>query len=247
MPTGLRVSTLRVLFITGTLSAATGAAAQTTAPVIYQGIPHTAIGTAVLQPDSERNTLDVRTSDPNGGDGVAMRLRASTTDWTAHVGTENGGLPLVMTLNAIADGQRISTSVLREVDDRIVLGAQFTGGTRSSFAALVYNKGTLVASLGGLPPTAQVHFPSQLPCEFLENGCSFFARFRNTVYGECEWVFVFGGAGRITLPNGQQVTGDEVRLVEEVRPAGHYPYLSFDGVTLQTNARVLTLFAESAR
>ena len=128
MPTGLRVSTLRVLFITGTLSAATGAAAQTTAPVIYQGIPHTAIGNAVLQPDSERNTLDVRTSDPNGGDGVAMRLRASTTDWTAHVGTENGGLPLVMTLNAIADGQRISTSVLREVDDRIVLGAQFTGG-----------------------------------------------------------------------------------------------------------------------
>jgi hypothetical protein len=43
------------------------------------------------------------------------------------------------------------------------------------------------------------------------------------------------------------VTGTEVRLLEEVNPAGHYPYLSFDGLTLQTNARALTIFAESAR
>jgi hypothetical protein len=32
-----------------------------------------------------------------------------------------------------------------------------------------------------------------------------------------------------------------------VNPAGHHLYLSFDGLTLQTNAPMLTLFAESVR
>jgi hypothetical protein len=152
-----------------------------------------------------------------------------------------------MNLNAVADGQRISTAVLREVDDRIVLGAGFTGSTKGTYSALIYNRGTLVASVGGLPPGSQVYLPRWVACEFLENGCSLIARFRNTIYGECEWDFVFGRAATILLPNGRQVTGTEVRLLEEVNPAGHYPYLSFDGLTLQTNARALTIFAESAR
>jgi hypothetical protein len=152
-----------------------------------------------------------------------------------------------MSLSAIADGQRISTAVLREVDDRIVLGAGFTGATKGTYSALVYNRGTLVASIGGLPPAAQVYLPRWIACEFLENGCSLIARFRNTIYGECEWGLVFDRAGTIVLPNGRQVTGTEVRLLEEVNPAGHYPYLSFDGVTLQSNARTLAIFAESAR
>jgi hypothetical protein len=51
----------------------------------------------------------------------------------------------------------------------------------------------------------------------------------------------------IRLPNGTTVTGNELRLVEEVRPAGHYPYLGFDTMTMQSDARSFELLSESVR
>ena len=125
--------------MTGTLSAAhRRRGANATAPVIYQGIPHTAIGNAVLQPDSERNMLDVRTSDPNARkDGVAMRLRAEHDGLDRTCGNREWGLPLVMTLNSIAVlVQRISTrccvrSTIASFSERS------SRATRFSFAVLV--------------------------------------------------------------------------------------------------------------
>jgi hypothetical protein len=152
-----------------------------------------------------------------------------------------------MTLHAIADGERISTATLRQAQDRLALGARFTGAQTPTYAVQVYDDGKLVGSLGGVPPTAHVYVPIHLPCEFLENGCSLIARFRNTPYGECEWGFVFRRPGPVTLPNGVRHIGTDVRFIEEVRPAGHYPYLFFDGISMQTNARTLTLFSESIR
>jgi hypothetical protein len=243
----LHVSARRLVALTGIVSVAAVAAAQTTSPVVYLGLTHTAIGSATLRVDRGRNTLEVTTLDPNGGDGVAVHLGATTTDWTAESGTVNGGLPLAMSWNAVAEGQSISAAALRAVGGRIALSARFTGATAPSHAALVFRDGKLVGSQGSLPPTAPVYLPAWLPCEFLENGCSLVQRFRNDHSGACEWSFVFRRSGPITLPSGQQITGNELRLVEEVRPAGHYPYLSFDGITIQTNARTLTLFSESAR
>jgi hypothetical protein len=205
------------------------------------------MGDAVLRLDTSRNSLDVHTVDPHGGDGVAVDLGGRATSWAAQLGTANGALPLVMTWNAITDGQRISTAAFRQAGDRIALTARFTGAIASTYTVQVYDGSRLVGSLSGLQPTAQTYLPDWLPCEFLENGCSFIARFRNTVYGACEWAFVFRQAGPVTLPNGRQLTGTEVRLLEEVRAPGQYPYETFDGVTTQTNARVLTLFSESAR
>lgn len=247
MPAAIHVSTLRISVVAGILTVATGAAAQTSGPVIYQGLTHTALGNAVLLVDSRRNALEISTADPNGGDGVAVHLRSTTTDWQAAVGTVKGDVPLGVSLNAVADGQSISTAALRQVDGRISLSARFTGATAPSYAALVFKDGKLVGSVGGLPPTAHTFIPDWVPCEFLESGCGFIARFRNNHDGACEWSFVLPRTGRITLPDGRQIAGDEVRLIEEVRPAGHYPYLSFDGVTIQTNAPRLTLFSESAR
>jgi hypothetical protein len=243
----LRVDILCVGFFAGILSVAAGATAQTASPVVYRGLTHSAIGGAVLQVDARHDTLEVTHLDPNGADGVAVHLRDTTTDWNAALGTLNGGLPFAAAFNAVAEGESISSASLRQAGDRISLSARFTGATTPTYAAVVFKEGKLVASLGGVPPTAQTYIPIWVPCEFLENGCSFFPRFRNNPNGACEWSFVFHRAGRITLPDGRHVTGDEVRLIEEVRPAGHYPYLSFDGVTIQTTGRTLTLFSESAR
>lgn len=247
MSAALHVSTLRIGVVVGVLVVATGASAQTGGPVVYRGLTHTPIGSAVLQVDSRRDALEVTTADPHGGDGVAVHLRNTTTDWTAALGALTGDTPLTLSLNAVAHGQSISAAALRQADGRISLSARFTGATKPTYATLVFKGGKLVGSLGGLPPTAHIFLPDWVPCEFLESGCSFIARFRNNHDGACEWSFVLPRAGRIALPDGQQITGDEVRLVEEVRAAGHYPYLSFDGVTMQTNARTLRLFSESAR
>jgi hypothetical protein len=263
MSTVFRVRTLKVSVIAaGILSVALGVictigaigaistisvSAQTIAPVVYQGLRHTPIGGAALQLDTSRNTLDVNTSDPSGGDGVAVDLD-NTTSWSAQLGTSGDpGLSLAMTWHAIADGQRISSAFLRQIDDRFALNARFTGSTASTYAVQVYDNGRLVGALGGVPPTAHVYIPRWIPCEFLEHGCSFIIRFHNNANHECEWNLASRNAGPITLPNGAQVTGNEVRLIEEVHAGGQYPYLTFDGLTMQTNARVLTLFSESAR
>lgn len=42
------------------------------------------------------------------------------------------------------------------------------------------------------------------------------------------------------------MTGNELRLVEEVAVAGHYPYLTFDAMVMQSNAD-LTVLSESVR
>lgn len=244
--------TLRASFgvgtlVVGILVVATCAAAQTTAPVVYQGLRHIPIGNAHLSLDTSRNTLDVTTMDPNGRDGVAVDLGGQATSWAAHLGPQvDRTLRLIMSLNAIADGERISTAVLRQTGAGIALSARFTGATKPTYAVHVYNSGRLVGALGGLPPTAQTHIP-RLPCEFFENGCGFTQRFHNNVNGACEWHSALPGPAPIVLPDGKRVVGNEVRFIEEVNPAGHYPYLTFDGVTMQTNARVLTLLSETAR
>jgi hypothetical protein len=247
MSTVLRIHTLRVSIVAGILSAAVCAAAQTP-PVIYQGLRHTPVGTAVLQLDPSRNALDVHTSDPTGGDGVAVDLGGTATNWSAKLETpppEPGGA-FALTLHAIADGQRISSAFLRQIDGEFGLQARFTGSTNPTYAVQVYDNGRLVGAQGGVslvvrPPRIQI------PCEFLQDGCSWASDFRNTLHGECEWDFTFRRSGPITLPNGVQVIGNEIRLIEEVRAAGQYPYLTFDGITMQTNARVLTLLSETAR
>jgi hypothetical protein len=245
-----RVNTLKVSLIAGILSVSVGVAAQT-APVIYQGLRHTAIGNATLQVDTSRNTLDVHTVDPNGQDGVAVDLGGSgtVTSWTAQLATQaDASLPVALTAHAVADGQPISSAFFQQVGDRIGLNARFTAGTgsASTYAVHVYDNGKLVAAQGGVSPVVRIWW-ILIPCEFLERGCGFTIRFHNTANGECEWDAAFRTRRAFTLPNGVQVVGNEVRLVEEVYSPGKYPYLDFDLVALQTNARTLTLFSETAR
>ena len=49
------------------------------------------------------------------------------------------------------------------------------------------------------------------------------------------------------LPNGAIVTGNELRLVEEVRPASHYPYLGFDTMMMRSDAPSFAILSESLR
>lgn len=233
--------------IVGVMSTGRAASAQSSS-VVFQGLEHRAVGGATLQLDAGRDTLDVSTFDPAGGDGVAV-TKGEATSWTARLRAA-GSPPANLSWHAVADGRRISTASMRQVGDRFEVGALFTGATTANYTAAVYRDGRLVGAVGSVPSTAHIIVPESF-CEVFGSigfiACDFVSNFHNSANGECEWRFAWRREVTVRLPNGAKLAGNELRLVEEVRPAGHYPYLSFDAMVMQTTARSLTLLSESVR
>ena len=234
------------LMVAGVVIATTWASGQ--APgVVFQGLTHSAVGGAVLRVDKARDALSISTFDPAGGDGVAVALRDATS-WSARMeASEDAALPLNLSWHAIADSHRIASASMRRVGDTLQLSAVFTGATRPTYTASVYANGRLVRALGGIPPTAHIVVPSNF-CRVPEFvallNCRIVA-FHSTPYG-CVYGWVGRQPAAFRLPNGAVVTGDELRLVEEVPVGGASQYLSFSSMVMQSNAD-LTLLSETAQ
>jgi hypothetical protein len=246
MSTSLKVLAVVSHVIAGLIAGAASANAQSSA-VVFQGLTHTPVGAATLRVDRSRNTLDVSLLGPDGEDGVAVKA-AGATSWTARVRTAVGsGLPLRMSWSALADGRRIGSGLLRQAGDRFEVSAVFTGATtRPTFSAQVYRDGRLVSAIGGLQPTAQTYLPIDF-CRNVPEFCEFTAEFHTLDDGACMIRIISPTIAPIRLPNGTIVTGNELRLVEEVRPAGHYPYLGFDTMTMQSDAPSFEILSETVR
>jgi hypothetical protein len=216
--------------------------------VVFQGLTHTAVGGAVLRVDKERNALNVETFDPAGEDGVAVALREASS-WTGRLeATSADSLPLNLSWHAVADSQPISSASMRRVGKAFEFSAVFTGATKPTHSAYVYKDNRLVGSLGALPPTAHIVVPEgfcRVPEFAAVLNCRMVSRFRN-VEDVCMWEWFFGEQLAFRLPNGTVVTGNELRLVEEVRPPGHFLYQTFHEIVIQSNADV-TLLSESVR
>lgn len=247
MSTSPRALTRALIVVASTI--ATGAAASAQSPtVLFEGLPHTAVGGATLRLDRAGEALDVSTLNPAGGSGVAVAL-GDATSWTAGFGAiAYPTVPLTLSWAAIADGQRISTAAMRRTSKGFDISASFTGGTRPTYSAQVYNDGQLVGAIGGLPPTARINLAGFTFCDTLSELCRLTIEFENDASSRCGWLVGTGThKGTFSLPNGVSLRGNELRLVEEVRPAGHYPYLTFDGIVMQSNAYQLALFSETVR
>lgn len=218
--------------------------------IVFEGLTHTPVGRAALEIDKQRNALLVRTFDPAAGDGVMVDL-PKVEGWFARMESVSprASSTTSTTWHAMADSRRISTASLRRSGKGFELSARFTGSTQPSYAVYVYNDGRLVGALGSVPPTAHVYVPESF-CRVPEFAailnCRLTSRFHNLHDGACSWVFAVEAPVPLRLPNGAVVTGNEIRLVEEIGGAGHYPYLSFDGMVIQTNTE-LTLHAEGVR
>jgi hypothetical protein len=242
LPVIAAVSQLVAVLIAG----AAPANAQSSA-VVFQGLTHTPVGAATLRVDPSRKTLDVGLLGPAGEDGVAVETPGGTS-WTARVRTAVvGGLPLRMSWNALADGRRIGSGLLRQTGDQFAISAVFTGATTKATSSVqVYRDGRLVSAIGGLQPTAQTYLPIDF-CRTVPEFCEFTGEFHTLADGACMIRIVSPTTAPIRLPNGTVVTGNELRLVEEVRPAGHYPYLGFDTMTMLSDARSFEILSESVR
>jgi len=216
-------------------------------PVVFQGLPHTPVGYAALQLDPARGALDVVGLGSTGKDGVAVRKDGSTS-WTARVEVPVAATQLLnLSWSALADGRRIGSGLLRQNGDTLEMSGVFTGATTTpTFSAQVYNNGRLVGAVGSQPPSARVFFPITI-CTWVPEQCRIAAEFHTLDDGACMVKIVGSSAVPIRLPNGTIVTGNEVRLVEEVRPAGHYPYLGFDTMVTRSDAPSFAIVAESLR
>jgi hypothetical protein len=247
MPNTLRFVARTLLVAGSAIIAGTSASAQSPT-VVFEGLPHTGVGGATLRLDRGGEALVAGTLNPTGGSGVAIEL-GEATGWTAEIGAVGyRTLPLNMSWAAYADGQRISTAAMRQTAKGYEISASFTGGSRPTYSAQVYNDGQFVGAIGGLPPTARINLNGFSFCDTLSEICRIRAEFHNVLNSECIWLINTGATPvSIGLPNGLSLKGNELRLVEEVRPAGHYPYLTFDAIVVQSTAYELAFFSETAR
>ena len=232
--------------IVAVLIAGAALAHAQSSPVVFQGLPHTAVGYATLQLDPTRGALDVFGLGPAGTDGVSVKKEGATS-WTARVEVPAAGMPLNLSWSALADGRRIGSGLLRQKGDTFEMGGVFTGATTTpTFSAQVYNNGRLVGAVGGQPPDGRIFVPVNI-CTWVPEQCRIAIEFQTLDDGACMVRIVGSRAVPIRLPNGTVAMGNELRLVEEVRPAGHYPYLGFDTMTMRSDTPSFAILSESLR
>lgn len=230
--------------------AAVAAPAVATECVPFEGLKHCALGTADLTLINDGAQLQVKTVDPNGGDGVAIDLGGGATRWSAlYNWRSEPGDSLVS--SAISNGLLVSQSVVAKTSNDFRITASFTGGSSSStYSALVYQDGQLVGGVGGLTGIGSVILERIDFCDLHPTSplCDWMEGFRNTTLGECEWTYRFGSDRNIELPDGQRLVGDELRLLEELNPEnGNYPYVEFDSMGLTTSGDGVRIKAESVQ
>ncbi len=206
----------------------------------FAGLEHCSIGKALLNTGDDGS---LAVSNLGGEGGVAVALGQATT-WVATLSLEpaaDGGS--TFSTIARADGQDISRAdLLPTADGAVGLSATFTGGT-GSYAALIYRDGQLVGSQGGLGGDRFITFNEDEDLYmWLIQLWTFFSR---TSDGACGWMIELDQDAAIRMADGTPVTGDEIHLIEEVAKGGHYPYMSFDGMTLTGNLSAIRLQDET--
>jgi hypothetical protein len=246
MSKSLQVLAVWSLIVTGLMVGDAPANAQSSA-VVFQGLTHTAVGAATLRLDPSREALDVSGLGPAGDDGIALKQEGMTS-WTTRIAAAvPGSLPLSLSWSALADGRRIGSALIQQTGANLEISAVFTGATtRPTYSGLVYNHGVLVDAIGGLPPTAHFFMPFDV-CRKVPEFCEFTIEFHTLADGACLVKAVSPKTGPFRLPNGAIVTGNELRLVEEVHAGSAYPYIEYDEVVMQSNAYSLAIFSESVR
>ena len=210
--------------------------------VSFSKLEHCPLGEAGLAV-SDDGALQVSDVGAEGKDGVAVSL-SDAQAWEASFQLSDGDNSPRVTLGALAGGEEISSAALVADADGARLSATFTGSDGpSTYSILIYRGGTLVGSQGGVDSALYLNID-----EWADLLNLIYWHFYNRVAdGACVWTVGSTQPLRLTLPDGVEVEGDEIHLVEEVGDgAGHYPYVAFDGITLRSS-RDLQITSEEAQ
>lgn len=209
--------------------------------VSFSNFEHCPLGNAGLAVVD--GALQVSNVGAKGNDGVAVTLSDAQV-WEAGVQLSDGDNTPRMTLGARAGGVEVSRAELVANGDGAHLSATFTGSDGpSTYSVLVYNGGTLVGSQGGVDTNLFLNIDDWADLMNL----IFWGFYNRVADGACVWTAELPQSLRLTLPDGVELEGDEIHLVEEVGDgAGHYPYVAFAGITLRSS-RDLQILSEEAQ
>jgi hypothetical protein len=240
----------------------------------FEGIQHCATGNARLSTTS--SGLEVTGFTATDGVRIALPGAKAWEIGTALKGNAAGNANLSVTAFASGSpnsnmmlqqvGQRfdISARFTGSVTSGATAGAKTaaasTGGT---YSALIYNNGVFQGGVGNVPNGARALYvnytnvnnpwepepwdpwwdPWWWPWWWWED--TGFGLVAQT--GGC--FHTLGASAPITfhLPDGRQVRGDRVELVEEVTGSGAYPYLSFDAIRVTGTVESLTITSETVQ
>lgn len=210
--------------------------------VDFQGISNCGLGAAALTPTRD-GLLDVTGLRTAGRDGVAFQLPDVTSfDVT---GTRQHSDAASLITRAVSDGKVTSTMTVRNTSDGFTISGTFTGNSNATYNAELYSRGERVGTVAGIKSGDGLHaawidtararprITIRIRIGFVVITISFAHAFTEApTEGACVWDYGLPEDTQATtkLADGTPVTFDRVRLVENVDPAGSYPYLSFDRI-----------------
>ena len=212
--------------------------------VTFSDLEHCPIGEASLSVSDAG--LQVSGVGSGGNDGVAIAL-PEIRDWEAGFQISGGDNSLRVILGAESGGEEISRAQVVAEDDGTHLSATFTGADGpGTYSILVYDDGILVGSQGGVGSGAGDYVNVNTLPYLVQTDPWAHTGFHNdrVTSGSCVWTFGFAEDLRFTMPDGVELEGDAIHLVEEVGGAGHYPYVAFDGITLRSSRGIVIVVEE---
>lgn len=178
----------------------------------HEGLQHCAKGTSRLSESAGILTVD--------GSGVDI-LFAPVVSWNAELHHKNSQQ---LQIDATDKGQVFSSLNLLQTDEATELRSNFTGQSGGSPATLLIYQG------GNLQ-----HFITDVTVAITDPNWDTDYDFRNhSVTGACIWTLTYARLVKISV-NGQTYLADQVAFVEQMGK-GHYPYASFDGISITTSA-----------
>jgi len=227
--------------------------------VRFDGIRHCPVGSAELNLTSNGSHLVASNLGSSGEDGVASRFQGAT-HWEAEmsvVGQDRGDLISVL---AISNGFLVSQATIILEDNAMISNGLFTGNPQGIYTLAVLNDGVLVSQIPGMDSQTQfsvVPGPDDGPFGGPFGGPNGPIidwppegdwppdwDFDNGPFGACIWGLSFSGDVTV-LAQGQQVVGDEIRMIESVGGPGGYNYLTFDSIVTLGNGSGIAIESET--
>jgi hypothetical protein len=206
------------------------------------GIEHCALGEAELTCDSGICIVDNIADRTDGG--VAANFSEGLS-WSSNLAIEeNDTGDTHLLASARSEGGVASTlSLGRDQEGSLVVSSTFTGGAKGrTYSVAVYNGGVLQGGSGGIGDGTTAFLVFNRDNEdfimWLISQMGFFQRIHD---GGCGWVLNLGEERTLRLANGEELQGDQIELMEEVKGESHYAYTGFDGIDLVGNFKSLKL------
>jgi hypothetical protein len=211
--------------------------------VSFAELQHCPIGGVDLELPAGDDRLVVHNPGAKVRNGVSIDL-PDTRSWVGESLVEfTGGANDVLRLASMSEGVVTSRAEAKRIGGGIALSATFTGSLEERMYRVdVLRDGVWQGGAGDMPsglPGAEAQTSGVLQEYDME--------FYVMASGACRWGFRLDGGSdhRIALPDGQTLIGDEILLTEQVKPAGGYPYTTFDRLLFQGNFVRLHFLSES--